>query len=169
MDNEVKEEVKEDLKHIVRIANTDLDGHKSVHYALTGIKGVGIRAARIIADCAGIDPNTTIGYLPNADIDKLKEIVESIDSNLPYWMLNRQKDLLTGENKHIIGTDLLLTLREDINIMKKIRCYKGIRHERGHKVRGQRTRSTGRKGAVVGVSRKAAKKQSQKKQKERQK
>jgi small subunit ribosomal protein S13 len=49
----------------------------------------------------------------------------------------------------------MLIKREDINTMKKIRSYVGIRHERGHKVRGQRTKSTGRKGLTVGVKRKA--------------
>jgi small subunit ribosomal protein S13 len=40
--------------------------------------------------------------------------------------------------------------------MRKIRCYKGIRHETGQKVRGQRTKSTGRTGTTVGVKRKSA-------------
>jgi small subunit ribosomal protein S13 len=70
------------------------------------------------------------------------------------WMLNRQKDLVTGENKHLLGQDILLTLREDLNTLKKIRCYRGIRHERGLKVRGQRTKSTGRRGSTIGVSKK---------------
>jgi small subunit ribosomal protein S13 len=38
--------------------------------------------------------------------------------------------------------------------LKKIRAYRGLRHERGLKVRGQRTKSTGRRGSTVGVSRK---------------
>jgi small subunit ribosomal protein S13 len=50
--------------------------------------------------------------------------------------------------------DLNMTLREDLDIMKKMRSYKGLRHERGLRVRGQKTRSTGRTGAIVGVSRK---------------
>lgn len=69
-------------------------------------------------------------------------------------MLNRQKDLATGENKHLLGQNILLTLREDLNTLKKIRCYRGIRHERGLKVRGQRTKSTGRRGSTIGVSKK---------------
>jgi small subunit ribosomal protein S13 len=69
-------------------------------------------------------------------------------------MLNRRKDLLSGEDRHIMGADLLVNLREDINLLRKIRSYRGIRHERGLKVRGQRTKSTGRRGAVVGVVRK---------------
>ena len=44
--------------------------------------------------------------------------------------------------------------QEDVNRMKKTRSYKGIRHESGHKVRGQRTSSNGRRGSTIGVVRK---------------
>ncbi|MDY6966027.1 MAG: 30S ribosomal protein S13 [Halobacteriota archaeon] len=147
-------EPQDDIQHIVRIADTDLDGKKSVQYSLTGLKGVGIRLGRIIAQTAGIDPSSTMGYLSEEQINSLKGVIGDIENNLPVWMFNRRRDFYTGENRHIVGTDLLLSLREDINLMKKTRSYKGIRHERGHKVRGQRTKSTGRGGAVVGVSRK---------------
>jgi small subunit ribosomal protein S13 len=53
-----------------------------------------------------------------------------------------------------MGTDLVLTQREEMDIIRKTRSYRGIRHERGLRVRGQKTRSTGRRGATVGVSRK---------------
>lgn len=145
----------EEIKHIVRIANTDLDGKKSVQYSLTGIKGVNRRTARIISDIANVDPTLTMGYLEDEKIDSLKETIDNIESILPVWMLNRRKDLLTGENKHITSTDVLLIKREDLNTLKKTRSYRGIRHERGHKVRGQRTKSSGRKGLTVGVKRKA--------------
>jgi small subunit ribosomal protein S13 len=69
-------------------------------------------------------------------------------------MLNRRRDPLTGDDKHLTGVDLMLAVADDINIMKKTHSYKGIRHDRGLRVRGQRTRSTGRTGATVGVSRK---------------
>ena len=145
----------EELRHIVRILNTDLAGKKQVHMALTGIKGVGRRCARIFTDKAGVDPNATLGMLPDSEIDKLKKAVEEDATNLlPVWMVNRRGDINTGEDKHFMGMDLSMTLREDLDLMKKMRSYKGIRHERGLRVRGQRTRSSGRTGAIVGVSRK---------------
>lgn len=144
----------EEIKHIVRIANTDLEGKKSVQYSLTGINGINRRSARIIADISGIDPAATMGYLEDEQIETMNKTVDDIESILPVWMLNRRKDILSGEDKHIIATDVLLIKREDLNNMKKTRSYKGIRHERGHKVRGQRTKSTGRRGLVVGVKRK---------------
>ncbi len=150
---ETPEETAE-IKHLVRIANADLDGHRSVQYALTGLKGVGRRTSRILADSAGIDPTSIIGSLGDAEIEKLKQAIANFESAVPTWMLNRRRDFLTGEDKHIIGVNLGLSVDEDINIMKKTRSYRGIRHERGLRVRGQRTRSTGRSGATVGVSRK---------------
>ena len=84
----------------------------------------------------------------------MRVALENIEKKLPDWMLNRRKDLFTGEDLHILGAELPLRIREDINFLRKIRCYRGIRHERGLKVRGQRTRSTGRKGPAVGVIRK---------------
>ncbi|MBA1342312.1 MAG: 30S ribosomal protein S13 [ANME-2 cluster archaeon] len=150
---ETPEETAE-IKHLVRIANADLDGHRSVQYALTGLKGVGRRTSRILTDSAGIDPTSIIGSLGDAEIEKLKQAIANFESAVPTWMLNRRRDFLTGEDKHIIGVNLGLSVDEDINIMKKTRSYRGIRHERGLRVRGQRTRSTGRSGATVGVSRK---------------
>ena len=55
---------------------------------------------------------------------------------------------------HLLGNDLDILQGDDINRMKMMRCYRGIRHETHHKVRGQRTRSNGRKGLACGVQRK---------------
>jgi len=145
----------EELRHIVRILNTDLAGKRQVHMALTGIKGVGRRCAKIFTERAGVDPRATLGMLSDAEIDKLKKVVEEDATNiLPVWMVNRRGDIETGKDIHVMGTELNMTLREDLDLMKKMRSYKGVRHERGLRVRGQRTRSTGRTGAIVGVSRK---------------
>jgi small subunit ribosomal protein S13 len=145
----------EELKHIVRILNTDLEGKRQVQMALTGINGVGRRAALIFATKAGVDPHAILGKLPDAQIDALKKVIEQeANEVLPIWMVNKRGDINTGESNHIMGTGLTMSVREDIDLLKKMRGYKGIRHERGLRVRGQRTRSTGRTGAIVGVSRK---------------
>lgn len=145
---------KEEIKYIIRIAQTDLDGKKDVQYALTGLKGIGIRTARILAESVEVDPTLTMGYLKDDQIERLRTAVDNFQTNVPTWMFNHQKDVTTGQDIHILGSELTLMLREDVNRMKKTRSYIGIRHERGHKVRGQRTKSTGRRGATVGVQRK---------------
>ncbi len=71
-------------------------------------------------------------------------------------MFNRKFDPQTGEHKHLIGSELKLAVKFNIDSMRKIRSYKGVRHELGLPVRGQRTRSSFRKGVIVGVIKKKA-------------
>jgi len=150
----VEEKNNEELRHLVRIMNTDLKGVKPVQYALTGLQGIGRRTAILIARGAGVSPTAILGYLPDEEVAKLDKTIVKFEDVVPSWMLNRQRDMTTGQDRHLLGTDILLTFREDINTLKKIRAYRGLRHERGLKVRGQRTKSTGRRGSTVGVSRK---------------
>ena len=147
------EEGDKNFRHLVRIANTDITGNKSIESALTGIKGIGRRVSKVIAIKAKVKPTAITGELKDEEIDRLENIVGSIDQELPTWMLNRRRDVYEGIDKQLIGADVILALQDDINLMKKIRSNKGIRHERGNKVRGQKTKSTGRRGAIVGVSR----------------
>lgn len=144
----------QDINYFVRVLNTDLDGTKPVIVALTGIKGVGRHTAQIIAQAAEVPKNVLIGKLDEASVDRIREVVNNYSERIPVWMTNRPKDVYTGAPRHIIGTDLPLVNEDDINILKKIRAYRGIRHETGQKVRGQRTKSTGRTGLIVGVKRK---------------
>ncbi len=153
-EGEKRGEEEKEFKHIVRILDTDLDGKKKVVYSLCGISGIGRRVARAIVVSSGINLNAKMGELSDGEIERLKSGIRSAEKRLPVWMLNRKKDLLTGEDMHIMGPDLLLKLREDVNLLRKMRSYRGIRHERGLKSRGQRTKATGRKGLVVGVMRK---------------
>jgi small subunit ribosomal protein S13 len=144
----------EEIRHLVRIMNTDLQGSRQVMYALTGIRGIGLRTSRIIVDSTGVDPKGIIGYLSDEDVAKLDVAIGELETKMPTWMLNRRIDPLSGEDKHLLGQDILLTFREDINNLKKVRAYRGLRHDRGLKERGQRTKSTGRRGSTIGVSKK---------------
>jgi len=155
-DEKIKKEGKdEDFKYIVRIANTDIDGNRTLVHGLACIKGIGRHMAFLIADKTGLDRNIKFGNLSDEQIEKIQQTLSDINNNAPGWMLNHQRDHKTGENIHIIGPELDIVKREEINIMKKIRCYRGIRHERGLRVRGQRTRSNSRSGLSLGVSRKS--------------
>jgi len=144
----------EEIKYFVRIGTTDLDGTKSVQIALTGIKGVGRYTAGVITRLAGVNEHDKLGKLSEEDVKKIRDVVEDYSNRVPGWMMNRPKDVYTGEQKHLFGTDVIMAKDEDVNLMRKIRCYRGIRHETGQKVRGQRTKSTGRTGSTVGVKRK---------------
>lgn len=150
-----KEKVKVEREKL-RLVGTDLDGHRTVVYALTDIKGIGARTAQVIADLAQVPKNEKIGNIPEAKIEELEEIIKAIQETAPSWIVNRQSDWDSGLDLHITGHEVEITMRNDINRLKMIRCYKGIRHERGAKVRGQRTRSNGRRGLTVGVVKKVA-------------
>ncbi|MCU4740248.1 30S ribosomal protein S13 [Halobacteria archaeon AArc-m2/3/4] len=142
----------DDLRYFVRIGQTDLDGTKSVERSLSEMNGIGRRSARIIAEEAGIDRTATFGRLEDEEIDSIVELVENYADEVPDWLNNRQHDFFSGETTHEIGNDLQLTRQHDINRMKMIDSYKGARHKRGQKVRGQRTKSTGRTEGTIGVN-----------------
>src|SRR2546426_2933931 len=150
------EGVKEDFRYIVRMANTDLDGTRSVGYALTAIPGVGIRVSEAVADLAGVPRAERLGNLSDEQTDKIEATLSKLGELFPPWMVNRPKDWESGLDLHLVGAEVEVRLRDDINLMKMIRSYKGVRHETGQKVRGQRTRSNGRTGLTVGVTKKAA-------------
>ncbi len=145
----------ENFQYIVRIANKDIRGERKIPLALADIKGIGIRQAKILVNRFQIDQNKRIGELSEDEILKIKEYVENKEySNMPLWLLNHRNDVTTGKNFNLLSNDLVLQINDDINLMKKMRSYRGIRHEHGHKVRGQKTRSNGRRGLSMGVVRK---------------
>jgi ribosomal protein S13 len=147
-------------KVFFRKLRSQVDGNAKIEHGLTQIRGIGRRFAQAVVRVAKIDENLRIGAIPEKDLNRIEEIIiDPITNGIPAWMVNRKKDLVTGENLHIIGNRLELSVRRDIDRMKRIRSYKGVRHHRGLKVRGQRTKSTGRHGLVVGVIRKKLKSQ----------
>jgi len=146
--------MEDDFKHLVRISRKDVDGNKKIEQALTEIKGVGLSLSRSICLTLDLNLDEKIGYTSDEDVAKIEELLENPQKfNIPTWMLNRRNDYTTGEDLHLIESDLDMTLRDDLNRMKKTRSYKGRRHEVGLPVRGQRTKSTFRHSSTVGVRR----------------
>lgn len=140
------------FRHIIRIIGTDIDGNKRLDMGLTDIPGVDIRLAHAILYIADMDQTSRVGFLSDRDVKKLEDIITDPSNNgIPKWLLNRQKDPQSGEDLHLLGARLRLMTKTDIDLLMKLKTYKGIRHSQGLKVRGQRTRTTGRKGRVVGV------------------
>ncbi len=144
-----------EFRHIIRIADTDLDGAKKVGYAIADIKGIGINLANVIVQKAGVNPKKRLGFLSEVEAEKVEDVINNpMKYGIPNWFLNRLKDRATGKDLHLIGSDLVLQIKSDIDQMKKMRSWKGFRHTHGLKVRGQRTRTTGRKGKAMGVRKK---------------
>ncbi len=142
------------FRHLVRIAHIDVRGDVPLLYALADVKGVGYSLAQAVIKTLNLEPFKPAGFLTDEEISKIEDVLrDPIKYGIPTWMVNRPRDPETGEYLHYIGPDLDLRIRQDIELMKQIKCWKGIRHTLGLKVRGQRTRTTGRKGLTVGVRR----------------
>ncbi len=153
MAEKVKE--KDDFLYIVRMAGKDLKGERNVVLALADLDGIGNRLASTILRTLSLPTDKKIGDFGEENIEKLRDFIESREyEKIPGWMLNHRKDVVTGKDLNLVANDLNVLNMEDINLMKKIKSYKGVRHETGHKVRGQRTRSNGRKGLAIGVIKK---------------
>ncbi len=145
-----------DFKYIIRIANSDVSGEERLANALTSIRGIGPRISNAIVQKLKLDPNKLAGKLDDKNVVDIENAIMNLNDYVPDWLLNRQKDYDTGEDIHPVSVELKMTHDEDLNRMKKVKSYKGIRHASGHKVRGQRTYSNGRKGLALGVSKKRA-------------
>jgi len=138
---------------MVRIVGNDIPGEKKMIVGLTQIRGVGYMFANTILNFLKINPNERIGYLSSEQIKSIENVIKNPStSDFPSWFLNRRKDVETGEDKHLITSDIAFTVRNDIEREKTTGSWRGIRHMFGLKVRGQRTRCTGRKGGAVGVA-----------------
>jgi len=144
----------EDFSYIVRVADTDIDGTKALATALTTIKGVGKRTAIQLCEITGFDPSSLAGNLNPDQQEHLRTSIESYAENVPLWMLNRQRDLETGDELHLTGQEVGMTQSDDVSRLRAIKSYRGLRHASGNKVRGQRGRSNGRFGLTLGVQRK---------------
>eukprot|EP00619_Florenciella_sp_RCC1007_P014108 CAMPEP_0205906442 /NCGR_PEP_ID=MMETSP1325-20131115/1949_1 /ASSEMBLY_ACC=CAM_ASM_000708 /TAXON_ID=236786 /ORGANISM="Florenciella sp., Strain RCC1007" /LENGTH=146 /DNA_ID=CAMNT_0053272457 /DNA_START=29 /DNA_END=469 /DNA_ORIENTATION=+ len=135
-----------DFQHILRILNTNIDGRRKVMFSLTAIGGIGRRFANLICKKAEVDPNKRAGELTQDEVEKLVAIIQNPKQfKIPAWFLNRQKDYKTGKNSQAFSNNLGAKLREDLERLKKIRAHRGLRHYWGIRVRGQHTKTTGRK------------------------
>jgi small subunit ribosomal protein S13 len=169
-----KEEVtieKKSLKGIVRLAGNDLNGELKLERALMYIKGIGhtmrVALANYISKTFNIPKDTKLNNLSEEQLETINNLLYSIDDKiLPAFLLNRRNDMATGNNMHVIMNDLDFAVRHDIELKKRIRSWQGYRHIKGQKVRGQRTKNTGRTGPTVGVIKKKQKPGEAKKEKE---
>lgn len=155
-----KTEEKEGFRGIVRLAGKDVSGQVNLKRALFRVKGIGHTAAaaasKAISSELRIDPTIRVGELSEAQIESIDKILYNLQAhNVPSYLLNRCTDFKTGQNRHVIMNDLIFEASQDVDREKKMYSWRGYRHTFGQKVRGQKTRNTGRSGMAVGVLRKA--------------
>ncbi|KAH1435756.1 ribosomal 40S subunit protein S18B [Aspergillus fumigatus] len=167
---------KTNFQYILRLLNTNVDGKQKIMYALTQIKGVGRRYSNLVCkkadvdlskrgktECvnitmtmaAEVDLNHSAGELTTEELERIVTILQNpTQYKIPTWFLNRQRDIVDGKDSQVLSNGLDSKLREDLERLKKIRSHRGLRHYWGLRVRGQHTKTTGRRGRTVGVSKK---------------
>jgi small subunit ribosomal protein S13 len=152
---EEKKYVAKEAGQLVRIKETDIPGHLTIMIALTKVRGVGYNLSRAICILKKVPEDRKVGELTDPEIADLEEAIDDPGKlGVPVWMFNRRKDYDTGSDMHVSTTDLHLEFRQDIDRLGEIKSYKGLRHPKGLKLRGQRTASTGRGKSAVSVQRK---------------
>ena len=139
--------VGDDFQHILRVLNTNVDGRTKVMYALTQIRGIGRRFSNVVCKKAEIYMGKRAGELSAAELESLMVIVSNPRQfRIPDWFLNRQKNYKDGKYLQQVSNQLDTTFRDDLERLKKIRNHRGLRHYWGIRVRGQHTKTTGRRG-----------------------
>ena len=108
---------------MARISGVDLPKEKRVEIGLTYIYGIGLKTSHDILTATGVDPDTRIKDLSEADVSKLREY---IDKNLK------------------VEGDLRRDVTMSIKRLMEIGCYRGIRHRKGLPVRGQSSKQNAR-------------------------
>src|ERR1044071_9171292 len=141
-----------EYRHILRIAGKDIEGSKKIIIALSQIKGIGYNLSQTILQSLNINSNMRIGFLTEKEVSDIEAAIKNPSLiGIPNWYLNRRKDSDTGTDKHLLTSDLDFTISNDIEREKTVYSWRGYRHMFGLRVRGQCTRTTGRKGGAVGV------------------
>lgn len=139
-----------EIKQIVRLIDVDILGNKPIYYAINQVRGMGFSMVNSICNLLKLDKNKKVGECTDEELAKIEAAIRN--PPVPAWMMNRRKDLDTGKDIHLLSSDLKFATDFDIKRMRKIKCYKGVRHSLGQPVRGQRTKSHFRRGRAVGVS-----------------
>ena len=140
-------------ENLIRILGNDIPGENKTLIGLTQIRGIGYMFANSMLQILKINPDSRIGTLSADQVSSIERMIQDPKSqNFPTWFLNRQKDIETGDDMHLVTSDIAFNLRNDVEREKGVFSWRGYRHMYGLKVRGQRTRCTGRKGGAVGVA-----------------
>lgn len=142
------------VRQIVRLRGIDLNGLLSIERAIQKIPGIGCAIARALRVKFGINETVKLGELNETQLKAFDNLILNIKNSIPTFMLNKRKDYETGQNLHLTSVDLDMGVKADVSRMRTIKSYKGVRHAAGLKVRGQRTKSTGRGSVAVGVVKK---------------
>jgi small subunit ribosomal protein S13 len=143
------QEQKQQDERMIRILSEDIEGKTRIYPGLTRIKGISWTLSNAICRILKLEKTRKIGSLTDEELKKITDFIKNPE--VPTYILNRRADLDTGEDKHLVGSDLDLQKEFDIKRLKKIKSYKGYRHMSNLPLRGQRTRSNFRRNRAKGA------------------
>ncbi|XP_039112623.1 40S ribosomal protein S18-like [Hyaena hyaena] len=147
--------IPEKFQHILRVLSTNIDGQRKIAFAISAIKGVGQRYAHVVLRKVHIDLTKRAGELTEDEMERVITIMQNPHQDrIPDWFLNRKKDVKDEKYSQVLANGLDNKLCEDLERLKKIRAHRGLCHFRGLHVRGWHTKTTGRRGRTVAVSKK---------------
>jgi small subunit ribosomal protein S13 len=90
-----------------------------------------------VVKAAKINPEARMGALSDGELSRVEDVIKDpLKHGIPPRMVNRRKDIETGRDMHLVGADLALKIKSDIDLMKDIQSWKGIRHSLGLKAVG---------------------------------
>jgi small subunit ribosomal protein S13 len=145
----------QEYRYIVRIMGTDVQGTLKTSYAVSHVKGISTSLSNAVIKKAGVNPDLRVGLITESDVSKIEDVIrDPVKYGIPAWMFNRRKDAETGKDIHVLSAELAFKTKTDIDLAKEIRSWRGYRHAYSLKVRGQRTKTTGRQGKSLGVKKK---------------
>ena len=107
-------ELGDDFSYILRIADSDIDGLRPIAIGITSVKGIGMRTSQQICRLAGVDGNTLGGHLSDDEQDRLRNSIDDYATTVPWWLVNRQRDVGTNEDAHIVATEVKMTRDDDV-------------------------------------------------------
>merc|ERR1719198_891234 len=145
----------QDFNYIVRMLNTNLDGRLQLPYAVAGIKGIGRRMGMLMCRILNLDDHRKAGDLSEEEREKVKAfIIDPAAHGVPTWFLNRQRDITDGNTMQLTSTMVDTYLCQDLELWKKIRSNRGLRHYWRIRVRGQKNMCDRQKRSNNGVTKK---------------
>ncbi len=145
----------QEFRHIVRILGSDSPGTLKTSYAVKQVRGINMSLSNAVIKKAGVNPDLRVGFITDSDIAKIEDVIrDPAKYGIPGWLFNRRKDSETGKDVHLLSADLIFKVKTDIDQAREIRSWRGYRHAYSLKVRGQRTKTTGRAGKALGVKKK---------------
>ena len=112
-------------KVFFRKLRAQINGNASVIHGLTQIKGVNKKFAQAVVNQLGINPEKRIGELSDEKLVEIEELIHNpIEHGIPNWMVNRKNDPIDGKDKHVVGNQLEIITRRDVDKLKKMNSFR---------------------------------------------